>query len=44
VFVALFIQHAKRLRPVILSYVPCLAVPHFSTFSHSGKILGEKSY
>ena len=37
-FVALFIQHAKRLRPVILPYVPCLVVPYFSTFSHSGMI------
>jgi len=33
-FVALVIQHVKRLRPVILSFVACPAVPHFSTLSH----------
>jgi hypothetical protein len=32
VFVALGIQHEKRICPVILS-VACLAVPHFPTFS-----------
>jgi hypothetical protein len=30
VFLALSNEHAKRLRRVILSCVPCLAVPHFS--------------
>jgi hypothetical protein len=31
VSVALVIQHAKRMRRVILSCVACLAVSHFST-------------
>jgi hypothetical protein len=29
--VALVIQHAKRMRRIILSSVTCLAVPYFST-------------
>jgi hypothetical protein len=32
--VALVIQHVKRMRRIILSYVACLAVPYFSTLSH----------
>ena len=31
VFVALVVQHAKRMRRVILSSEVCLAVPYFST-------------
>jgi hypothetical protein len=31
--VALVIQHAKRMRRIILSPVTCLALPHFSTLS-----------
>jgi hypothetical protein len=34
VSVALVIQHAKRMRCIILPSVACLAVPHFSTLSH----------
>ena len=34
VCVALFIQHAKRMRCVILPFVVRLALPHFSTFPH----------
>jgi hypothetical protein len=34
VFVALVIQHAKRMRRIILSSVTCLAVPYFSSLSH----------
>jgi hypothetical protein len=32
--VALLIQHANRMRPIILSVVAPLAPPHFSTLSH----------
>ena len=32
--VALVIQHAKRMRCVILSSMPCPAVQYFSTLSH----------
>jgi hypothetical protein len=32
--VALVIQHAMRMRRIILSSVVCLAVPYFSTMSH----------
>ena len=34
VSVALGIQHAKRLRHIILSSVACQARPHFPTLSH----------
>jgi len=34
VSVALFIQHAKRMRRIILSSAACLVLPHFSTLSH----------
>jgi hypothetical protein len=34
VSVALVIQHAKRMRSIILSSVACLAVPDVSTLSH----------
>jgi predicted transcriptional regulator len=34
VSVALVIQHAKRMRRVILSSVACLPPPYFSTLSH----------
>jgi hypothetical protein len=34
VFVALVIQHAMRMRRIILSSLTCLAVPYFSTLPH----------
>jgi hypothetical protein len=34
VFVALVIQHAKRMCRVLLSSVACTALPHFSILSH----------
>jgi hypothetical protein len=34
VSVALVIQHAKRMRRIILSSVVCPALPYFSTLSH----------
>jgi len=33
VFVTLGIQHAKRMRRILLSFVACLAVPYFPTLS-----------
>jgi len=34
VSVAWVIQHAKRMRHIILSFVACPALPYFSTLSH----------
>jgi len=34
VFVALGIQHAKRMRRIVSWSAACLAVPYFSTLSH----------
>ena len=35
--VALFIQHAMRMRHIILSSMVCLALPYFSTLSNKGQ-------
>jgi hypothetical protein len=44
VFVALVIQHAKRMRPIILSSVACVALPYFSTSSNKRHDFRGKSY
>jgi hypothetical protein len=42
VSVALVIQHAKRMRPILLSSVACLAVPYFPHYLISGTIFGKR--
>ena len=45
VFVALGIEHAMRMRRIILSYVACLDVTHFflfSTLSHKRQVFRHK--
>ena len=36
--VALVIQHAKRMRRVILLFVACLALPYFVTLSQTARV------
>jgi len=42
VSVALIIQHAKCMNPVILWSVACPSVTYFSTLSHKNTIFGKK--
>jgi hypothetical protein len=43
VFLALGIQHAKRVRRIILTFLACSDVPYFSTLSHKRQdFRGEK--
>jgi len=41
-FVALVIQHVKRICRISFSYVVCPAVPYFPTLSYKQRDFGEK--
>ena len=41
-FVALGINHGKRMRPITLSSATCTALPYFSALSHKWHIFGQK--
>jgi len=43
VSVALFIQHAKRMRRIVLSSAACPALPHFPTLSHKPHDIRHKA-
>ena len=42
VCVASFIQHAKCMHQIILAAIACLALPHFTTLSHTWHSLQKK--
>ena len=42
VHVASLIQHATRMRYTVTSFMASLALPYFSTLSHTGTIFGKK--
>jgi len=42
VSVALVIQHAKRMRHIVLSSVACLAVPYFPHYLINGTAFGRR--
>ena len=42
--VALLVQHATRIRHILLSFVVSLAPPHFSTLSHKRHDFRKESY
>jgi hypothetical protein len=44
VFVDLDVQHAKRMRRIILSPAACLFLPYFSTLSHKRHDFRTQSY
>jgi len=44
VSVALIVQHAKHMRRITLSSAACMALPHFSAFSHKRNDVLKKNY